>query len=207
MLCGAGYAVFFANPRGSSGYGDDFSSVLTGHWGEMEHEDLMAGIDLLVEKGITDPDRLGVCGLSYGGYMTCYMVGQTDRFKAAVSENPITDLFSRYATTDIGPSFSPGEMGGLPYEIPEVYRRGSPTVHAHQCSTPTLLIQGEADYRCTAEQSEEFYGILRANGCTVEMLRFPNCSHLGAITGPTFVREAQNTALLEWMNRYVLGKD
>lgn len=206
MLCGAGYAVFFANPRGSSGYGDEFSSKLTGHWGELETEDLMTGIDLLIEKGIADPERLGVCGLSYGGFMTCYIVGQTNRFKAAVAENPITDLVSRYSTTDIGPSFSLGEMGGSPHELPEIYRRGSPITYAHKCITPTLLIQGEADYRCTAEQSEEFYAVLHAHGCIVEMLRFPGCSHLGSITGPIFVREAQNKALLDWMNSFVMGE-
>jgi dipeptidyl aminopeptidase/acylaminoacyl peptidase len=97
------------------------------------------------------------------------------------------------------------EMGGHPHEIPEVYIRCSPITYAHRCNTPTLLIQGEEDFRCPAEQSEQFYAVLKANGCIVEMLRLPNSSHAGSITGPPILRRAQNEALLEWMNRYVLG--
>jgi dipeptidyl aminopeptidase/acylaminoacyl peptidase len=206
MLAGAGYAVLFTNPRGSRGYGDEFSTVLSGNWGVMDYKDLMAGVDHVIAEGISDPDRLGVCGLSYGGYSTTFAVGQTDRFKAAVAENPITDLVSRYGTADMGPWGSLSEIGGKPHEIPEVYRRSSPITYAHKCTTPTLLVQGEHDYRCPAGQSEQFYTTLKANGCIAEMLRFPNMSHIGAINGPIEVRVAQNDALLDWMDRYVLGK-
>ena len=123
MLAGAGYAVLFTNPRGSRGYGDDFTTALSGNWGVMDYKDLMAGVDYVIEQGYADPDRLGVCGLSYGGFMTCFTVGQTRRFKAAVAENPITDLVSRYGTADMGPWGSLSELGGKPHEIPDVYRR------------------------------------------------------------------------------------
>jgi dipeptidyl aminopeptidase/acylaminoacyl peptidase len=206
ILAGAGYAVFFANPHGSSGYGNDFTAKIIGRWGEKEYEDLMAGIDLLIDKGIADPDQMGVCGLSYGGFMTSYIVGQTDRFKAAVPENPVINLVSWYGTGDIGPAFFPGEMGGLPQDIPDVYRRCSPITHAHKCTTPTLLVLGEADYRCPAGQSEEFYAVLKVNGCVVEMLRLPDSPHVAAVSGPVCVRKAQNEALLDWMNRYVKGE-
>ena len=205
MLAGAGYAVLFINPRGSTGYGDAFSTRINGDFGNLDYRDLMAGVDQAIEKGIADPDRLGVCGLSYGGYMTCWIVGQTDRFKAAVPENPVTNWVSKYSVSDIGVWFVAREMGGLPHEIPEVYRRCSPITYAHRCTTPTLLIQGEHDWRCPAEQAEQFYGVLKASGCTVEMLRLPNSSHTGTITGPPALRRAQNKALLDWMNRYVLG--
>lgn len=203
LLAGAGYAVLFVNPRGSAGYGDAFATALSGNWGVLDHRDLLAGVDYAVEAGFADPDRLGICGLSYGGYLTCYTIGQTNRFKAAVAENPITDLVSRYGTADMGPWGSLSELGGKPHEIPEVYRRGSPITFAHNVTTPTLLIQCEEDYRCPAGQAEQFFGHLRANGCVAEMLRIPGVSHVASITGPVRAQKAQNEALLDWMRRYV----
>jgi dipeptidyl aminopeptidase/acylaminoacyl peptidase len=110
-------------------------------------------------------------------------VGQTDRFKAAVPENPVTNWISMYGVSDLSAWFAPVELGGKPHEIPEVYIRCSPITYAHRCKTPTLLIQGEQDYRCPAEQSEQFYTVLKANGCITEMLRLPNSSHVGSIMG------------------------
>ena len=204
MLAGAGYAVLFVNQRGSTGYGDAFATAIKGDWGNLDYEDLMAGVDCAVDAGIADPDRLGVCGLSGGGYLTCWIAGQTDRFKAAVPENPITNFFSLYGAGDIGVWFVAEELGGHPHEIPEVYLRCSPITYAHNCTTPTLLVQGESDLRCPAEQSEQFYAVLKANGCVVEMLRLPDSPHAGSIVGPPLLRRAQNEALLEWMNRFVL---
>ena len=148
---------------------------------------------------------MGVCGLSGGGNLSCWIVGHTDRFKAAVPENPVTNWVSFYGVSDIGPWFSTRELGGHPHEIPEVYRRCSPITYAHNCTTPTLLVQGESDYRCPAEQSEQFYTVLKANGCVVEMLRLPESPHAGSIEGDPAIRKAQNEALLEWMDRYVKG--
>jgi dipeptidyl aminopeptidase/acylaminoacyl peptidase len=132
-------------------------------------------------------------------------VGQTDRFKATVPENPVTSWTSIYGVSDIGPWFAVDELGGHPHEIPEVYRRCSPITYAHRCQTPTLLIQAESDYRCPTEQSEQFYTVLKANGCVVEMLRLPASPHAGSIIGEPILRRVQNQALLEWMNKYVLG--
>jgi dipeptidyl aminopeptidase/acylaminoacyl peptidase len=165
----------------------------------------MAGVDAAIGQGIADPERLGVCGLSGGGNLSCWIVGQTDRFKAAVPENPVTNWVSFYGVSDIGPWFAVRELGGAPHEIPDVYRRCSPITYAYRCTTPTLLIQGEADYRCPAEQSEQFYAVLKASGCVVEMLRLPASSHAGSIRGTPALRRAQNEALLDWMNQYVLG--
>jgi dipeptidyl aminopeptidase/acylaminoacyl peptidase len=206
MLAGAGYAVLFINPRGSSGYGSDFATVIKGDWGNLDYQDLMAGVDHVIEQGLADPQRLGVTGLSYGGYMSSWIVGHTDRFKAAVPENPVINLVSLYGTGDISPDVLAVAMGGKPHEIPEVYRKCSPITYAQDCTTPTLLIQGESDYRCPAEQSEQFYTSLQASGCVVEMLRLPGGSHVGSITGAPVLRLAQNQALLDWMDRYVRNK-
>lgn len=205
MYAGAGYAVLFINHRGSAGYGDDFTLQSVGDWGNLDYKDLMAGVDHVIEQGWADANRLGCCGISGGGNLSCWIVGQTDRFRAAVPENPVTNLLSFYGTSDIGPTYTVEEMGGPPWEIPEVYRQCSPITYAHRCKTPTLLLQHEHDWRCPAEQSEQFYAVLKANACIVEMVRFPNSSHGGHARGRPMVRRAQNEAQLDWMNRYVLG--
>jgi dipeptidyl aminopeptidase/acylaminoacyl peptidase len=205
MLAGAGYAVLFINQRGSTGYGEEFANQIVGDWGNLDYKDLMAGVDFVVAQGIADPARLGCCGRSAGGYMTCWIVGQTGRFKAAVPECPATNLTSLYGVTDLGAWFAVAHFGAPPHAIPEVYRRCSPITYAHRCTTPVLLIHGEADYRTAIEQSEQFYTVLKAGGCTVEMLRIPGSPHAGTIHGKPLFRRAQNEALLDWMNRYVLG--
>jgi dipeptidyl aminopeptidase/acylaminoacyl peptidase len=207
MLCGAGYAVLMVNHRASTGYGDEFSTAIKGDWGNLDYKDLMAGVDYAISKGIADPNRLGVCGLSGGGNLSCWIVGQTDRFKAAVPENPVTNWVSFYGVSDIGVWFAVEELGGHPHETPEVYAKCSPITYAHRCKTPTLLIQGEHDWRCPPEQSEQFYTVLKANGCTVEMVRLPNAAHAATIRGALPNRRVHNEVLLEWMNRYVMGKD
>ncbi len=206
MLCGAGYAVLRVNHRASTGYGDEFSTAIKADWGNLDYQDLMAGVDYAVARGLADPDRLGVTGLSGGGNLSCWIVGQTDRFKAAIPQNPVTNWVSFYGVSDIGVWFAVEQMGGHPHEIPEIYAKCSPITYAHRCKTPTLLIQSEHDWRCPPEQSEQFYTVLKANGCTVEMLRLPNAAHAASITGALANRRAHNDVLLEWMNRYVLGK-
>jgi dipeptidyl aminopeptidase/acylaminoacyl peptidase len=203
MLAGAGYGVLLINQRGSTGYGDQFANRIIGDWGNLDYQDLMSGVDHAVQQGMTDPEKLGVCGLSGGGNLTCWIVGHTDRFKAAIPENPVTNFVSMYGVSDISAWFACVELGGKPYEIPEVYARCSPITYAQRCKTPTLLIQGECDFRCPAEQSEQFYTVLKANNCTVEMLRLPGSSHMGSILGPPLIRRAQNEALLDWLKRYI----
>lgn len=206
ILAGAGYAVLFLNHRGSTGYGNAFATETFADWGNLDYADLMAGVDEAVRRGIADPERLGCGGISGGGYLSCWIVGHTDRFKAAVPEAAVTNFVSFYGTSDIGPVFAVRELGGRPHEVPEVYARCSPVTTAHRCKTPTLLIVGEADYRCPAEQTEQFYTTLKANGCIVEMIRLPGCSHDGTAMGPLAARRTRNAAQLEWMNHYVLGK-
>lgn len=203
LLSGAGYAVLFINQRASTGYGDAFATQIKGDWGNLDYHDLMAGVDYAIAAGLVDGERMGVCGLSGGGNLSCWIVGQTERFKAAVPENPVTNWVSFYGVSDIGPWFAVEQLGGHPHEIPDVYARCSPITYAHRCTTPTLLIQGEHDWRCPAEQSEQFYGVLKANGCTVEMLRLPSSAHAGSIDGPPPIRRAHNEALLAWIQQYV----
>lgn len=205
MFAGAGYGVLLVNHRASTGYGDAFATAIRGDWGNLDYADLMAGVDHAIEEGLADPDRLGVFGISGGGNLTGWVIGHTDRFKAACPENPVFNWFSMYGTSDLGADFSVRELGGRPYEVEDVYRRCSPITYAHLVTTPTLFLQHESDYRCPAEQTEQFFTVLRVNGVPAEMLRFPNTPHGGSIIGPISHRRAQNEALLDWMNRHVLG--
>jgi dipeptidyl aminopeptidase/acylaminoacyl peptidase len=207
MLCGAGYAVLLINHRASTGYGDEFSTAIKGDWGNLDYHDLMAGVDEAIRRGIADPERLGVCGLSGGGNLSCWIIGNTDRFKAAVPENPVTNWVSFYGVSDIGVWFAVEQLGGHPHEIPDVYRRCSPITYAHRCTTPTLLVVGEHDWRCPPEQSEQFYTVLKANGCTVEMVRLPDAFHAASLRGALPNRRVHNEVLLDWMNRYVLRNE
>lgn len=202
-LVGAGFAVVFINQRGSTGYGSAFATAIHGDWGNLDYHDLMAGLDHVIALGIADPARLGCCGVSGGGYLSCWIVGQTNRFKAAAPENPVTNFVSFYGTADMGASFAVRELGGRPQEIPDVYARCSPLTYAQGVTTPTLLIIGEQDHRCPPEQAEQFYTALKANGCVVEMLRFPGSSHDGATLGSFAVRRAHNEALVAWMKRWL----
>ena len=207
MLAGAGYGVLFLNHRASTGYGDSFSTAIKGDWGNLDYQDLMTGVDHAIALGLADADRLGVCGTSGGGNLSCWIVGQTHRFKAAVPQNPVADWRSFYGTSDIGIYFAVEQLGGHPHEIPEVYARCSPITYAHRCVTPTLLVQSELDWRCPAEQSEQFYSVLKANGCVVEMLRQPGGSHGASISGAVNLRRAHNDAMLDWFERYVMAAD
>ncbi len=203
MLVGAGYGVLILNHRASTGYGDAFSTAIKGDWGNLDYQDLMTGVDHAIALGLADGERLGVCGTSGGGNLSCWIIGQTDRFKAAIPQNPVTNWRSFYGTSDIGIYFGVEQMGGHPHEIPEVYEKCSPITYAHRCTTPTLLVQSELDWRCPAEQSEQFYTVLKAVGCTVEMLRQPGGSHGASISGAVNLRRAHNDAMLDWFARYV----
>jgi dipeptidyl aminopeptidase/acylaminoacyl peptidase len=205
MFAGAGYGVLLVNHRASTGYGDAFATAIEGDWGNLDYTDLMAGVDHVIQEGLADPDRLGVFGISGGGNLTGWIIGNTDRFKAACPENPVFNWFSMYGTSDVGADFSVRELGGTPYDAEDVYRRCSPITYADRCTTPTLFLQHEGDYRCPAEQTEQFFTVLRVKGVPAEMLRFPNTSHAGSVRGPIGHRRAQNEAMLDWMNRWVLG--
>jgi dipeptidyl aminopeptidase/acylaminoacyl peptidase len=200
LLASRGYGVLLPNYRGSSGYGDAFSTAIQGRVSDLEHADLMAAVDHVVERGWADPDRLGVFGASYGGMMTCWIVGHTDRFRAAVSQSPVINRDSYYGTADIGTTYTVEQIGATPWEAPEEYRRSSPLSYAHLVTTPTLLIQNEQDWRCPPEQAEQFYARLKVVGCETEMVRIPDASHSGTISGPVPGRVARNEALLDWLD-------
>lgn len=202
LLVGAGCAVVFSNFRGSGGYGSEFHQALDGRWGEMGEQDHLATVDRAIELGVTDSSRVGLYGLSHGGFATCWLAGRTNRFQAAVAENPGINFVTGYATMD-APWWVPLELGALPSENPELYARCSALTHAPNCTLPMLFIVSEGDLRCHPSEAEQYYRILKANGCVTEMLRMPNANHIGSWTGPVAARAAQNEALVEWFSRYL----
>jgi len=176
-LAGAGYVVLLPNPRGSSTYGEEFTQACVGDWGGKDFEDLMVGVDELVRRGIADPDRLYVGGYSYGGFMTTWTVGHTDRFRAAIVGAPVANQISMVGTDDI-PRFDVYELGATPFDNPEEYRQRSPVTYLANVKTPVLLVHHEGDLRCPIGQSEEIFQGLKMLGKEVEFARYPGGFHV-----------------------------
>ena len=213
VLAGAGYLTLAVNPRGSSTYGEEFVNAVLGDWGGDDYRDLMAAVDAVCQRDYVDTNRLGIHGYSYGGYMTTWAIGHTDRFRAAVAGAPCIDLWSMYGTSDIATSFGETQWanrlaGGMAISRPLVnelaegvdsmaYRllQRSPITFAPNVETPVLLLHGEADARCPIGQSEQYFQVMKRLGKEVEMVRFPGCSHGFLRTGHVALRQAY----LEWM--------
>ena len=197
-----GYAVLRPNPRGSSGYGTEFRRANMKDWGMGDYQDLMTGVDKVIAMGVADPERLGVMGWSYGGFMTSWIVTQTQRFKAASAGAPVTNLMSFNGTADI-PAFVPDYFGGQFWEIMDVYQKHSPMFNVKGVSTPTMIQHGEADIRVPISQGYEFYNALKVKGVPTRMLVLPRQPH-----GPTEpkMQLAAMKANLEWFEKYIGSK-
>jgi dipeptidyl aminopeptidase/acylaminoacyl peptidase len=202
-LAGAGYIVIFSNPRGSGSYGREFTSQVTNDWGGEDYQDLMAVLDAVLERPYVDPDRLGVYGFSYGGYMTAWIIGHTDRFRAAVCGAPVFDLESFYGTSDIGHVFGDLQWGGPPGRADAWPANRSPSNFIHNATTPTLIPHGEADQRCPIGQGEQMYMALRKQGVETEFVRYPGASHLFMTYGPPAHREDYLTRVVAWFDDHL----
>ncbi|HEY2599756.1 MAG TPA: prolyl oligopeptidase family serine peptidase [Candidatus Dormibacteraeota bacterium] len=203
ILAGMGYLVLYANPRGSDGYGERFRSEVVRDWGGKDYIDLMTAVDQLIERsGAVDTSRLGIAGGSYGGYMTNWAIGQTDRFAAAVSMRSISNLVSEYAQHDIV-IWGSLELGPPPYpDLDELWRR-SPIRYVNNIKTPLLLTCGEMDLRCAISQSEEMFGAMRLLGKTVELARFPEESHELSRSGRPDRRVERLRRIAGWFERFL----
>jgi dipeptidyl aminopeptidase/acylaminoacyl peptidase len=194
-----GYALLRPNPRGSSGYGKDFRYANQKDWGGADYQDLMSGVDKVIEMGVADPERLGVMGWSYGGFMTSWIVTQTKRFKAASAGAPVTNLMSFNGTADI-PNFVPDYFGGQSWENMEIYQKHSPMFNVKGVTTPTLIQHGEADVRVPISQGYEFYNALKAQNVPVRMIVLPRQPH-----GPNEpkMQIAAMQSNLDWFDKYL----
>ncbi|MDA1129162.1 MAG: S9 family peptidase [Chloroflexi bacterium] len=203
VLATAGYLVLAVNPRGSSTYGADFMMAVLGDWGGEDYLDLMASVNEVCRRPYVDSERLGVHGYSYGGYMTSWTVGHTNRFKAAVAGAPCINLHSMYGTSDIGISFGEAQWGGNISDAADKMLERSPLSYAAAVETPVLLLHGDADARCPIGQSEEYFTALKRLRKEVEFVRFPGCSHLFPRMGHAKMREEYLTRALSWFNRFL----
>lgn len=176
ILTAAGYAVVFPNPRGSSGYGRDFMRANHQDWGGGDYEDLMGCVDALIADGTADPDRLYVQGYSYGGYMSAWIIGQTDRFRAACVGAPVVDLVSMEGTSDV-PGFMTHEFMGPAWEAPQLLRERSPITHLSRVKTPTMINHWEGDLRCPIGQADQLFHALLTQGVDTVMVRYPGGAH------------------------------
>lgn len=175
LLVARGYLVMYPNIRGSTGYGEKFVEMNRGDWGGGDFKDVMAGVDDLIAKGVADPNRLGIGGWSYGGYMAEWAVTQTTRFKAAVSGAGMADLISEYGMEE-GPSYDEW-FWGVPYEKPEGFLNASPFLYVKNAKTPTLILQGEGDTTDPPGQSQELYRGLKRYGVDTELVMYPREPH------------------------------
>jgi len=199
----AGYVVVYGNPRGSHGYGEAFAIAIRGDWGNLDFGDVLAITDRAAEEPYVDAGRLGILGGSYGGYMTSWVVGHTTRFKAAVSERAVNNLFSQFGTSDIGSLHMAAAWGGTPQEIPQKYLEHSPVMYANQIQTPLLILHSEQDLRCCIEQGEQLYTALKRLRRTVRMVRFPGESHELSRSGKPQHRVERFHYILDWFGRFL----
>lgn len=200
-LCERGIAILRCNPRGSGGYGRDFRYANMEDWGGGDFRDLMQGVETVIVQGIADPARLGICGWSYGGYMSSWAITQTDRFIAASIGAPVTNLISFIGTSDI-PSFVPGFFGGEFWESTDLMIERSPLFQAHKANTPAIIQHGDADERVPLEQGLQYYMALERRNVPVEMYIYPRQGH--AIGEPHLVVDAIQRNL-EWFTAKLLA--
>ena len=205
VLAGAGIGVWAANPRGSQGYGEAFNGANFRDWGPGPMRDVLAGVDSLIAEDRADPDRLGVTGGSYGGYLTSWIVGHTDRFRAAITCRSVNDLTSQMSTGDIaGPSFGRLEFGAAPWEDPDLYRKHSPLTYARQIRTPLLIQHSERDLRTPIGQAEELFTVLRSLRRPVRMMRVPDESHELTRSGTPFRRVENAAQIRAWFVHFLI---
>ncbi|WP_243094947.1 S9 family peptidase [Thermus thalpophilus] len=193
-----GYAVAFCNPRGSTGYGQDYA-LLEGAWGERDERDLLGFLDHVLARFPLDPSRVGVAGGSYGGYMVNWLTARhPERFKAAVTDRSIANWLSFFGSSDIGPRFTHLELFAKPWERPEVLWEKSPLRLVHRVKTPTLVVHAEADHRCPIDQGETWYTALFHLGVKARFFRVPEEGHELSRSGRPDRRLARLRAYLDW---------
>jgi acylaminoacyl-peptidase len=204
-LVASGVSVYACNPRGSEGYGQDFVYANFRDWGHGPMADVMAGVDGLIADGKADPDRLGVTGGSYGGYLTAWIIGHSDRFRAAVACRGVYDMTAEMLSGDIGgPLFGKYEYGANPWEDPELYRAHSPITYADAIHTPLLIQHAEKDLRCPITQAEELFTVLRSMRRPVRLMRTPDETHELTRSGKPFRRVENLERIRDWFSHFLV---
>jgi dipeptidyl aminopeptidase/acylaminoacyl peptidase len=209
VYAAAGYVVLYSNPRGSSGYSEEWGRAIRGPvedgpgWGTVDYEDLTAVVDEALQRfDFCDPERLGVLGGSYGGYMTSWIVSHTDRFRAACSERAVNNFVLEGGASDISHA-TKSFVGAHWFEAPEVYLKLSPSSYAANITTPLLILHSEDDLRCPVGNAEDLFTILRILRREVELVRFPAESHELTRSGSPVHRQMRFEVILEFFDRHL----
>ena len=205
ILAANGMSVFYCNPRGSEGYGEAFNAANLRDWGHGPARDVLAGVDALVADGLADPDRLGITGGSYGGYLTNWIIGHDQRFRAAMTCRSVSDMAMLMLTGDISTlEWSRLEFWVTPLEDPEVFRELSPLTYAASIRTPLLIQHSERDIRTTVGQAEALFTVLRTLRRPVRLLRVPEETHELTRSGTPFRRAENLDVVLGWFRHYLV---
>jgi dipeptidyl aminopeptidase/acylaminoacyl peptidase len=206
-LADAGFHVLWCNPRGSTGYGQAYAREVEARWGDKDASDVLRVVQWAIDEGLTDHDHLGVFGLSYGGFMTNWLLGNHPGvFRAAVSENPVTDMIGEYGTADYGMEIGRGAVGvEHPWEGMNQFLDRSPYTKIHRNESPLLLLQAEQDLRCPPGQSEIVFTLLRSLNREVEMVRYPNESHVLLMIGRPDRRVDRIERIVDWFQKHLVN--
>jgi acylaminoacyl-peptidase len=206
VLAASGMSVFYSNPRGSEGYGLAFNEANIADWGDGPMRDVLAGVDALVADGLADPDRLGVTGGSYGGYLTNWIVAHDQRFRAAITCRSVTDLTTLMLTGDLGGTdWAKYEFGADTWQDPELFRRLSPLTYARQIRTPLLIQHAENDLRTTIGQAEALFSVLRRHRRPVRLMRVPGESHELTRSGTPYRRAENLVQVRDWFAHFLIA--
>jgi dipeptidyl aminopeptidase/acylaminoacyl peptidase len=204
LYAAAGYVVLYANPRGSTSYGEEFANFIHLDYPSHDYDDLMSAVDAAIAKGSVNPDQLYVTGGSGGGVLTAWIVGRTHRFRAAATQKPVINWGSFALTTDIATYVPKYWFGKLPWEDPEGYWKHSPLSLVGNVTTPTLVVVGGEDYRTPVSDSEQYYEALQLRGVPTALVKVPGASHGGLAARPS-QSAAKASAILAWFDRYRLA--
>ncbi|MDH5380544.1 MAG: S9 family peptidase [Cyclobacteriaceae bacterium] len=200
LYAAAGYVVLYTNPRGSTSYGEDFANLIHHNYPNQDYDDLMTGVDVVIDKGFIDTNQLYVTGGSGGGVLTAWIVGHTDRFKAAVVAKPVINWYSFVLYSDNPATFYQYWFPGLPWDNLEHYMKRSPLSYVGNVTTPTMLLTGESDFRTPIAESEQYYAALKLNKVETAMVRIPGASH-GIANQPSNL-VAKVAYILGWFEKY-----
>ena len=205
LYAAAGYVVIYANPRGSTSYGQAFADEIEQNYPGHDYDDLMSAVDAAIATGHVDPNNLFVTGGSGGGVLTAWIVGKTDRFRAAATQKPVIDLASFALTTDFAAGFSPYWRKARPWEDPQGYWKYSPLSLVGNVKTPTLVVVGSDDYRTPVSESEQYYTALQMRRIPTALVKVPGASH-GSIAARPSQAAAKAAAILAWFDKYRTDK-
>jgi dipeptidyl aminopeptidase/acylaminoacyl peptidase len=204
LYAAAGFAVLSANPRGSTSYGEEFANLIHHAYPGHDYDDLMAAVDAAIGQGYADPNRLFVTGGSGGGVLTAWIVGKTDRFKAAATQKPVIDWASFALTSDYPGLFSRYWFGKFPWEDPTGFWARSPLSLVGNVKTPTLVVVGSEDYRTPVSEAEQYYTALQIRGVPTALVKVPGASHGGIASRPSQAGEKAE-AIIAWFRKYENG--